>query len=81
MEHQPELDTSELFTLRVWREVLGDGQTEWRGRVQHVLSGEIRYFHGWPMLIDRLSEMLPAEMPSERLPDSAHGEGAMQGEK
>ncbi len=81
MEHQSDLDPSELFTLRVWREVLGDGQTEWRGRVQHVLSGEIRYFQGWPMLIDRLSEMLPTGNPSERLADSGRGEGVMQAQE
>jgi hypothetical protein len=31
---------SHLFTVRLWAEGIGDGQTEWRGRVQYVPSGE-----------------------------------------
>jgi hypothetical protein len=33
--------------VRMWLEPLGDGQTEWRGKVQHVPSGESRYFREW----------------------------------
>lgn len=29
---------------------MGDGHAEWRMRVQHVLSGERRYFRDWPSL-------------------------------
>jgi hypothetical protein len=43
--------TSHLFTVRVWREELGDGCVEWRGKVQHALSGEARYFREWAELI------------------------------
>ena len=43
--------TSHLFTVRVWREELGDGRVEWRGKVQHALSGEARYFRQWTDLI------------------------------
>ena len=49
MEQQQPL--SHLFTVRLWREELGNGQTEWRGKVQHVTSGEVRYFRDWPTLI------------------------------
>ena len=48
---------SELFTVRVWREQL-DEQWEWRGKIQHVTSGEARYFRDWETLIARLQEML-----------------------
>ena len=41
---------SDLFTLRLWMEELGDNRTEWRGQVQHVPSGETRYFREWPSL-------------------------------
>ena len=34
---------SHLFMLRLWPEDLGGGQTDWRGSVQHVNSGEVRY--------------------------------------
>ncbi len=48
-----------LFTVRVWLEDLGQGQTEWRGEVQHVISGEARYFRELPMLVALLQAMLP----------------------
>jgi len=41
---------SDLFTLRLWLEDLGGGQTDWRGRVQHVTSGEVRYVRDWRTL-------------------------------
>jgi len=49
---------SHLFTLRVWRTQLDDGRTEWRGKVQHVLSGERHYFRDWASLITHLLSML-----------------------
>ena len=61
-----ELDTveqpyrSQLFPVRLWAEELGAGQTEWRGKVQHVMSGETRYFRDWPTLLTHLQTMLPA---------------------
>jgi hypothetical protein len=50
---------SHLFTLRIWSEALGGGRAEWRGKVQHVYSGEARYFRDWPTLVTFLLEMLP----------------------
>ena len=47
-----------LFTLRLWIEDLGEGHTEWRGKAQHVLSGQVRYFRDWHMLEKYLIEML-----------------------
>lgn len=35
-----------LFTVRLWREALGDGCFEWRGRIEAVESGEVRYVRG-----------------------------------
>jgi len=37
---------------------MGDGQTEWRGKVRHVPSGETRYFRDWFTLVAFLLEML-----------------------
>lgn len=56
-ERQPP-HRSHLFTLRLWLEELGAGQTEWRGKVQHALSGQTRYFREWPALIAHLQAML-----------------------
>ena len=50
---------AQLFTVRLWAEELGDGQREWRGQVQHVISGETHYFREWPTLIAWLLAMLP----------------------
>ncbi len=47
-----------LFMVRVWVEDLGESKTEYRGKVQHVLSKEVRYFRGWPMLITVLHELI-----------------------
>ena len=49
---------SYLFTVRVWQEEMRAGQTEWRGRVQLVSSGEVRYFRGWAALVPLLLTML-----------------------
>jgi hypothetical protein len=35
---------SHLFTVRLWQEELGNDQAEWRGKVQHITSDEVRYF-------------------------------------
>jgi hypothetical protein len=52
---------SHLFTVRVWREDLGQGQSEWRGEVHEVVSGERRYFREWSTLVTLLQEMLPKQ--------------------
>ena len=49
---------SHVFTLRVWQTNSGEGQWEWRGKLQYVESGEIRYFRDWTALIRYLDEML-----------------------
>jgi hypothetical protein len=46
---------SHLFTVRLWREDLGDDQVEWRGQVTHVLSGEAHWFRGWTELVAHLA--------------------------
>ncbi len=51
---------SHLFTVRVWQEDLGEGETEWREQVRLVTSGDVRYFRGWsalaPLLVTMLAE-------------------------
>ena len=52
---------SHLFTVRVWKEEVGTEQTEWRGKVQLLTSGDVRYFREWtdlvPLLLAMLSEL------------------------
>jgi hypothetical protein len=57
IDHQQQ--HSYLFTVRLWKEDVGDGRTEWRGNVQYVISGETRYFREWPRLIALIQAMLP----------------------
>ncbi len=42
----------------------GEGQIDRRGRVQYVLSGERRFFHGWTTLVEYLEAKL-AELDVE----------------
>jgi hypothetical protein len=52
---------SQLFTVRIWEEELGNGQTELRGKVQHVTSGEARYFRDWSTLVAFCNRCLDPE--------------------
>jgi hypothetical protein len=49
---------SQLFTVRLWPEAVGDDLVEWRGKVDHVASGEGYYFRDWSRLIVCLEMML-----------------------
>ena len=63
----PASPSSHLFTLRLWPEDLGDGQTDWRGKVQHVNSGEAHYFRDWATLeafVEALLGRIAREGPS-----------------
>ncbi len=60
-ETDPPAQNSHLFTLRLWLEDLGSGKTDWRGKVQHVNSGEARYFRDWSTLESFLEGLLRPE--------------------
>ena len=47
-----------LFTLRLWQEPLGDNRSEWRGEVKHLFTGEVRYFRHWEEISALVPEML-----------------------
>jgi hypothetical protein len=55
---------SHLFTVRIWPEAVGE-EIEWRGKVQHVTSGETRYFRDWPALVTFLEELLATSEGAE----------------
>jgi hypothetical protein len=59
-----------VFILRLWQEDLGNGQTDWRGRVQHVSSGEVRFFRDWPAL----EAFLEGRLHQNKTGESDHGE-------
>lgn len=61
MDRQPRQTrqpSSYLFTLRIWHEQLEEGQGEWRGQVEHLLSGRTCYFRDWSTLVSFLDETL-----------------------
>ena len=63
-DHEPQ-SASHLFTVRVWLEEHQDGEKEWRGKVQHVASGNIRYFRDWSALVAYIQKMLADSPASE----------------
>lgn len=61
-----ELQTrSELFVVRLWPEVLGDGRSEWRGWVEHVPHQESRYFREWGDLVTFLARVASRDTEPE----------------
>lgn len=65
MEKQSGKTRSYLFTVRVWEEEVELDTTEWRGKVQLVTSGEVRYFREWTALVPLLQTMLAQVEPAE----------------
>ena len=63
MDRQRQQPRSHLFTVQLWQEELGQGQTEWRGKALHVSSGQVQYFREWPKLILFLQAMLSSPEP------------------
>ena len=57
LSDQGNLPDSHLFTVRVWPEALGLGNVAWRGKAQHVLSGEARYFREWEDLVAFIKQL------------------------
>ena len=58
MTNEPRHDPSHLFTLRLWQEALGEGRTEWRGQLCHVISGQTYYFRSWHTLFTQMTKLL-----------------------
>jgi hypothetical protein len=49
----------QLFVMHLWRESLDQQQTEWRGRITRIETGEVRFFHNSATLYRVLLLMLP----------------------
>jgi hypothetical protein len=59
-------DHPHLFLLRLSFEAASGGQPEgWRGRVQHVISGEVRQFHDRDSMLQSLVALLGPGRSSE----------------
>ena len=51
---------SQLFTVRIWPEIVATGVVVWRGKVQHVPNGAWRYFQEWQALTAFLQTQIEA---------------------
>jgi hypothetical protein len=60
-------DREELFTMRLWKESLDQTHMEWRGKIQHVGSGQVAYFRDWSKMVDFISAALPNLPQSDRV--------------
>ncbi len=69
---------SHLFTMRLWMEELGEGQTEWRGKLRYVVNEEVRYFRDWSGLVALLQTMM--QQTSDLALASADGDGSVPAE-
>jgi len=54
---------SQLFTLRVWMEMMENGRYEMRGTLRHVLTGETYYFSDWQAMIRYVEVMAIPDLP------------------
>ena len=61
MNGQGEGARAQMFTLRVWVEDVGNGRTEIRGALKHLLTGETHHFREWSTLIRHLETTFTSE--------------------
>jgi hypothetical protein len=65
MRQELEKGRSQMFTLRVWVEDVGNGRSEIRGTLKHVLSGESHHFRDWATLTTLLQQWFKNEAEAE----------------
>jgi hypothetical protein len=68
--------SSHLFMVRLWLEDLGNGEYDWRGKVQYVNSGEARYFHDWSTL-----ELFFESLLNKHNSEESYAKGCPQGDR
>lgn len=56
--------SNQLFNVHVWAEEIGDGQVEWRGRINSLPDGSIAYFRTWDDLVKHMQQQL-GELPRQ----------------
>ena len=52
---------SYLFTLRLWEERVDRDERKFRFKVQHVPSGEVRYFRDWSDVLAFVTSIVQEE--------------------
>ncbi len=71
---------SRLFLVRLWTQAGRDGQPQWQGKLQHVVSGEVHPFHDWSTLIVLLERTLSGSLGQPLVNDETGGPDILQGE-
>jgi hypothetical protein len=66
-----------LFTLRLWHEQLGEGQREWRGKIQYTDGGDALYFRQWGAMLEFLQETLEELAPRQEPAGDGMAQGAV----
>ncbi len=61
MAEQSRSPPTHFFTLRLWSELAEDNEAVWRGRIHCPANGEVHYFQGWEVLIEKLLLLMEAE--------------------
>lgn len=56
-----------LFVLHLWPEAIAPQQHEWRGRVEHLESGEVYFFRDAATLYQVLLAMVPELLEGDTL--------------
>jgi hypothetical protein len=64
--------SSQLFTLRVWVEDVGNGRSEIRGTLKHLLTGETHHFRDWPTLTTFLQQWIMTKTSTEIYSQGEH---------
>lgn len=67
-------DDSHLFMVRVWLQTSTNGEMEWYGKIQHVLTGNVRYFRDWATFVAFMQQTL-SETPSNEKSDTLFTNG------
>jgi hypothetical protein len=57
-ENEDLVPQAHMFTLRIWVTNQKDTDIEWRGRIQHVQSGEVKYCQTWGAFTAYVEEIL-----------------------
>jgi hypothetical protein len=57
-EHNSFGTQPQTFTLRIWVTNQQDSALEWRGRIQHIQSGEVQYCQNWDAFITYVEDLI-----------------------
>jgi hypothetical protein len=69
MKELPRPPPAIVMTLRFWQEVVEPQQSEWRGEIKNLATGEVRYFRGCGDIAEIVSTMLSnTRLPGTRPP-------------